>query len=116
MIGFSQVLGRDYNETYSPTTRLSTIGIFLSYAISTGSDLKQMDIKTAYLNADIDEKIFMQQTESFEKYNEQGNPLVSKLNKYFDGLKQSGRNLYLIIKIFLGLCVLFHLFKMSASF
>ena len=60
-----------------------------------------MDIQTAYLNADIDEKIFMQQPESFEKHNEQGNPLVSKLNKGLYGLKQFGRNSYLIIS-FLG--------------
>ena len=31
--GFSQVPGRDYNETYSPTTRLSTIRVLISYAV-----------------------------------------------------------------------------------
>ena len=90
--GFSQVPGRDYNETYSPTTRLSTIRMPLIYALRNGSELKQMDIKTAYLNADLDEEIFMQQPEGFEKYNDQGNPIVCKLNKSLYGLKQSGRN------------------------
>ena len=100
--GFSQVTGRDYNEIYSPTTRLSTIRILSSYELRNGSELKQMDIPTAYLNADIDEEIFMQQPESFEKYNDQRNPLVCKLNKNLYGLKQSGRNWYLTIKGFLG--------------
>ena len=53
--GFSQVPSRDYNETYSPTTRLSTIGVLISYAVYKNTELKQMDIKTAYLNADIEE-------------------------------------------------------------
>ena len=52
-----------------------------------------MDIKTAYLNADIDEKIFMQHSEGLEKFDKQGNPLVCKLKKSLYGLKQSGRNL-----------------------
>ena len=65
--------------------RLSTISIHLSYALLNGSEVKQMDIKIAYLNADFDEEIFKQHPEGFEKYNEQGNPLVCKLNKSFYG-------------------------------
>ena len=65
--GFSQVPGRDYIKSYLPTTRLSTIRVLLNYALRNGSELKQMDIKTAYLNADIDEEILMQQPEVFEK-------------------------------------------------
>ena len=61
-----------------------------------------MDIKTAYLNTDIGEKIVMQQPEGFEKFDKQGNPLTSKLRKSLYGLKQSGRNWYLTIKNFLS--------------
>ena len=38
--GFSQVPGGDFYETYSPTTRLSTIRLLLSYAIRNGSELR----------------------------------------------------------------------------
>ena len=100
--GFSQVPGRDYNETYSPTTRLSTFRVLISYAVYENTDLKQMDIKTAYLNADIEEEIFMQQPEGFEKFDKQGNPLICKLRKSLYGLKQSGRNWYLTIETFLN--------------
>ena len=51
-----------------------------------------MDIKKAYLNADIEEELFMQQPEGFEKFDKQGNPLICKLRKSLYGLKQSGRN------------------------
>ena len=61
-----------------------------------------MDIKTAYLNADIEEEIFMQQPEGFKKFDKQGNPLICKLRKSLYGLKQSGRNWYLTIKTFLN--------------
>ena len=100
--GFSQVPGRDYNETHSPTTRLSTIRVLISYAVYKNTKLKQMDIKTAYLNADIEDEIFMQQPEGFEKFDKQGNPLICKLRKSLYGLKQSGRNWYLTIKTFLN--------------
>ena len=45
-----------------------------------------MDIKTAYLNGDIDEEIFMHQPEGFENYNEQKNPLVCEPPKILFGL------------------------------
>ena len=52
----------------------------------------QMDVKTAYLNADIDCEIYVQQPEGFIKTNKEGEKLVCKLNKSLYGLKQSGRN------------------------
>ena len=98
--GYSQFPGRDYKETYSPTTRLSTIRVLISYAQFKNTELKQMDTKTACLNADIEEEIFMQQPETFKKFDKQGNPLICKLMKNSYGLKQSGRNWYLTIKNF----------------
>ena len=67
--GFIQVPGEDYNEICSPITRPSIIRMLFSYAICKDCGLKQMDIKTAYLNFGIDEEIFIQQTEGFEKKN-----------------------------------------------
>ena len=100
--GFSQVPGRDYNDKYSPTTGFSTIRVLISYALHKNTELKQMDIKTAYLNANIEEKIVMQQPEGSEKFDKQGNLLTSKLRKSLYGLKQSGRNWYSTIKNFLS--------------
>ena len=53
---YSQQQGIVYKGTYSPTTRLSTIRIILQVVAKLGGIPKQMDIKTAYLNARIEEK------------------------------------------------------------
>ena len=92
--GFSQVFGNDFYETYSPTTKLSTIRILMS-------QLKQMDIKTAYLNAPIQEDVVIKQPEGFELLDENGRQFVCKLKKSLYGLKQSGRNWFLTLKAFL---------------
>ena len=60
-----------------------------------------MDVKTAYLNADIDCVIFLEQPEGFAKTNSKGEKLVCKLNKSLYGLKQSGRNWYMMLREYL---------------
>ena len=45
--GYSQVLGgKDFHDTYSPTTRLSTIRLIVSLSVQKGSKIRQMDIKS----------------------------------------------------------------------
>ena len=51
-----------------------------------------MDVKTAYLNAEIDTEIYLKQPEGYKIGAEDGSELVFKLNKSIYGLKQSGRN------------------------
>ena len=60
-----------------------------------------MDIKTAYLKADMEENIYMEQPEGFGVKNNEGNQVYCKLRKSLYGLKQSGRNWYLTLKTFL---------------
>ena len=55
---------------------MSTIRIVLSLAVQNRYQLRQLDIKTAYLNAKLDEDILMKQPEGSEKFNEEGKPLV----------------------------------------
>ncbi len=66
--GFSQVFGRDYQEAYSPMVKMSTIRCLLASAAQLQCDVSQMDIKTAYLNADMDEQIYMNQPQGFEQH------------------------------------------------
>ena len=74
----------------------------ISYAVFKNTEFKQMDIKTPYLNADIEEEIFIQQPEVFIKLDKQGSSLICTLRKSLYGLKQSGGNWYLTITSFLS--------------
>ena len=56
--GFKQKRGVDYDQTYSPTVKMITLRVLLSSAVQNEMKLKQLDIKTAYLNAGIEEEIF----------------------------------------------------------
>ena len=94
---YSQLQGIDYKDTNSLTTRLSTIGIKIQIVANLEGILKQMDIKTAYLNAPIEESLYMHQPKGFEKLDPDVNPLVCKLNKSIYCLKQSRRNCFFIL-------------------
>ena len=90
--GCSQTDGIDYEETFSPTAKMNSIRILTQIAIHNDLQLHQMDVKSAYLNAQIDCDIYVQQPKGFEKRGKNGEDLVLKLNKSLYGLKQSGRN------------------------
>ena len=87
--GYTQVKDVNYLETYSPTARLTSIRILMNIAINENLILHQMDVVTAYLNADIDYEIYVEQPKGFIEYD---NNHVYRLNKSLYGLKQSGRN------------------------
>ena len=87
--GYSQVEGVNYNETFSPTARMSSIRMLAQLAVHENFSVHQMDVKTAFLNAPIDTEIYVKQPKGFVQGNENQ---VLKLNKSLYGLKQSGRN------------------------
>jgi hypothetical protein len=90
--GYSQTKGTDYHETFAPTANMSSIRTVAQIAAQNDLILHQMDVKTAYLNADIDCEIYMEQPEGFEQKGGNDETFVWKLNKSLYGLKQSGRN------------------------
>jgi hypothetical protein len=59
--GYTQVEGMDYGETYAPVARLESICILLAYANHHDITLYQMDIKSAFLNGEIEEEVFVKQ-------------------------------------------------------
>ncbi len=85
--GFTQVYGIDYKNTFSPTLKQDTLKIIVSTAVQNKFNIHQMDIKSAYLNAKLDEDIYMTLPEGMKN---QGKKFC-KLNKALYGLKQSGR-------------------------
>ena len=99
--GFKQKRGVDYDQTYSPTVKMVTLRVLLSSAVQNEMKLKQLDIKTAYLNAGIEEEIFVDQPPGFVQKNANGKSYVCRLKKSLYGLKQSGRNWFNTLRDFL---------------
>ena len=56
--GYTKKEGIDFNETFSPVAMLKTIRILLSIAAALDYEIWQMDVKTAFLNGNLDERIF----------------------------------------------------------
>jgi hypothetical protein len=85
--GYTQKEGEDFFDTYSPIARLTTIRVLLSLAASHGLLIHQMDVKTAFLNGELEEEIYMEQPDGFVVDGQEGK--VCKLLKSLYGLKQA---------------------------
>ncbi|XP_047949140.1 uncharacterized mitochondrial protein AtMg00820-like [Salvia hispanica] len=57
--GFSQQPGFDFNETFSPVVKPTTIRVILSLAVSLGWIITHLDVNNAFLNGDLKEDIYM---------------------------------------------------------
>lgn len=90
--GFSQVEGVDFTETFAPVAKFSSIRAILAIAAALDLDVQQMDVKTAFLNGDLDEEIYMQQPPGTEQPGKEH--LVWRLRKALYGLKQAPRMWY----------------------
>jgi hypothetical protein len=64
--GFHQQSGVDYDETYSPVIKPTTVRTVLSIAISSGWSLRQIDIQNAFLHGNLSEEVFMSQPPGYQ--------------------------------------------------
>lgn len=87
--GFSQRQGIDYQETFAPVVRHSTIRTVFSIVAERDLDIVQFDVKTAFLYGELQEELYMSQPEGYitEGKEEQ----VCALKKCLYGLKQASR-------------------------
>eukprot|EP00253_Pinus_taeda_P034645 PITA_34645 len=90
--GFAQKERVDYEETFSSTKRWATIYTLFVLAAQNGWKVHQMDVKTAFLNGDLKENVFMSQPEGFSIKGHEHK--VCKLVKSLYGLKQAPRAWY----------------------
>ena len=87
--GFLQEEGIDYLETYSPVVRTPTVRLVLHLATALNWDIKQMDVKNAFLHGDLKETVYMTQPAGFVDPSKPDH--VCLLHKSIYGLKQSPR-------------------------
>ena len=85
--GFVQIYGVDYIETFSPTLKQDSLRIIIAISVYLDFSIFQIDIKAAYLNADLDEELYMEIPEGSSDYGKG----YWKLEKAIYGLKQAGR-------------------------
>ena len=86
--GYTQVEGVNYEETFAPVIRSELVKLLLALAARTGKKLEQMDMSTAFLNAPIQEQIFVKPAPGYELPKGK----VYALQKLLYGLKQAPNN------------------------
>lgn len=85
--GCAQRQGLDYQETYSPVIRYTSLRYLLSIAAEFNLNIMHMDAVTAFLQGDLDDEIYIFQPEEFND----GTGRVCKLNRAMYGLRQASR-------------------------
>ncbi|GJV19998.1 retrovirus-related pol polyprotein from transposon TNT 1-94 [Tanacetum coccineum] len=97
--GYRQEEGIDFEESFAPVARLQAIRIFLAFAAHMNMVVYQMDMKTAFLNGNLREEVYVSHPNGFV---DPDNPNhVYKLNKSLYGLKQAPRAWYDMLSLFL---------------
>ncbi|KAL8088531.1 hypothetical protein AgCh_038349 [Apium graveolens] len=91
--------GINFDETFAPVARLEAIKIFLAYAAHANFKVYQMDVKSAFLNGDLEEEVYVSQPPGFEDPNFR--EYVYYLLKALYGLKQEPRAWYDTLSKFL---------------
>ncbi|WVZ88098.1 hypothetical protein U9M48_034651 [Paspalum notatum var. saurae] len=90
--GYAQRQGVDFDEVFAPVARLETVRLLLAIAASGGWEVHHMDVKSAFLNGDLQEEVFVHQPPGF--VDEQQPRKVLKLKKALYGLRQAPRAWY----------------------
>ncbi|GAA0141146.1 transmembrane signal receptor [Lithospermum erythrorhizon] len=90
--GFTQKKDIDYFNTYSLVTKIATIIALIALAVIHDLIVHQMDVKTAFLNGDLEEDIYMSQPEGLVVQGQKNK--VFKLKNSLYGLKQAPKQWY----------------------
>ncbi|GJU90975.1 retrovirus-related pol polyprotein from transposon TNT 1-94 [Tanacetum coccineum] len=97
--GYHQEEGIDFEESFAPVARLEAIRIFLAFAAHMNMVVYQMDVKTAFMNGNLREEVYVSQPDGFMDLDNPNH--MYKLKKALLGLKQAPRAWYDMLSSFL---------------
>jgi hypothetical protein len=87
--GFTQTYGVDYNETFAPVAKFTSIRCILTLAALEDMEIHQMNVKTPLFNGELEKEIYMEQPQGF--VHQGGEHVMCKFHKSLYSLKQSSR-------------------------
>lgn len=87
--GYVQRQGVDFEEVFAPVARLESVRLIISLAAHEGWSVHHMDVKSAFLNGELKEKVYVAQPPSFIADGAEGK--VYRLDKVLYGLRQAPR-------------------------
>ncbi|GJT41509.1 retrovirus-related pol polyprotein from transposon TNT 1-94 [Tanacetum coccineum] len=90
--GYSQQEGIDFEESFAPVARLEAVRLFVAYVAHKSLPIYQMDVKTAFLNGPLKEKVYVNKPDGF--IDPHHHDKVYHLKKALYGLKQAQRAWY----------------------
>jgi hypothetical protein len=85
--GYAQKEGVDFDEVFAPVARFETIRVLIALAAQGNWEIHHMDVKSTFLNGDLQEEVYVTQPPGFQDTRKPGK--VLRLNKALYGLKQA---------------------------
>jgi hypothetical protein len=82
--GYAQQHGIDYDEVFAPVVRMEVVRLLLALAAQEGWQVHHMDVKTTFLNGDLQEEVFVEQPPGFSRPGQEHK--VLRLHKALYGL------------------------------
>ncbi|UYV67412.1 hypothetical protein LAZ67_5000499 [Cordylochernes scorpioides] len=87
--GFNQKFGRDYEETFAPIVKHSTIRAFLAASVYKGMQVNHLDVKTAFLHGDLDKELYMELPEGLHTKQTKTKHIATKIHHLKDLQKKT---------------------------